>query len=182
MSGAEVTPRSGRLHRQAVALACAVAAAALNAEALAQQSEDQKGQVMKIIRKADQTTAEGPEANFTGKATISGFFSREDPSRVTGAIVTFEPGARTAWHTHPLGQTLIVTDGVGWTQVEGEEKIEFHEGDIMLCPKDKKHWHGATPDAAMTHIAIQETRDGKNVEWLEKVTDQEYLSGKPRRE
>ncbi len=130
---------------------------------------------MKIMRKNDQEVVEGPAEYFTGKATIKGMFSREEPSRVTGAIVTFEPGARTAWHTHPLGQTLIVTDGVGWTQVEGEEKVEFHEGDIMLCPKDKKHWHGATPDSSMTHIAIQEALDGKNVEWLEKVTDEEYL-------
>jgi len=131
---------------------------------------------LKIMRKADQKTIEGPAENFTGKATISGNFSREEPSRVSGAIVTFEPGARTAWHTHPLGQTLIVTDGVGWTQVEGEKKVEFYEGDIMLCPKDKKHWHGATTDSSMTHIAIQEVQDGSPVTWLEKVTDEEYLS------
>lgn len=130
---------------------------------------------MKVIKKADQETVEGPADWFTGKATITGMFSREEPSRVTGAIVTFEPGARTAWHSHPLGQTLIVTDGIGWTQVEGEEKVEFQEGDIMLCPKDKKHWHGATPDSSMTHIAIQEALDGKNVEWMEHVTDEEYL-------
>ncbi|NHK27930.1 cupin domain-containing protein [Parvularcula flava] len=130
---------------------------------------------MKIIRKEEQETVEGPAENFTGKATIKGMFSREEPSRLTGAIVTFEPGARTAWHKHPLGQTLIVTEGIGWTQVEGKEKIEFHAGDIMLCPKDKKHWHGATPDASMTHIALQERLDGKNVEWLEHVTDEEYL-------
>lgn len=132
---------------------------------------------MEILRKDEQETAQGPEEYFTGKATIRGMFSREEPSRVTGAIVSFEPGARTAWHSHPLGQTLIVTEGVGWTQVEGEEKVEFHEGDIMLCPKDKKHWHGATPDAAMTHIAIQESLDGTNVTWMEKVTDEEYLAG-----
>jgi len=134
---------------------------------------------MEITRKADQDVVEGPEDLFTGKATIRGNFSREDPSRLTGAIVTFEPGARTAWHKHPLGQTLIVTDGVGWTKVEGGEKYEFHEGDIMWCPPDRKHWHGATPDSSMTHIAIQEALDGENVVWMEKVTDEEYLAGEP---
>ena len=130
---------------------------------------------LKVLRKADQKTVEGPEQFFTGKATITANFTREEPSRISGAIVHFEPGARTAWHTHPLGQTLIVTEGVGWTQVEGEEKVEFYAGDIMLCPKDKKHWHGATPDTAMTHIAIQEVKDGTPVHWMEKVTDEEYL-------
>lgn len=132
---------------------------------------------MEIKRKAEQTVIAGPAEFFTGKATIIGQFARQAPSRVTGAIVHFEPGARTAWHTHPLGQTLIVTEGVGWTQVEGGEKLEFHAGDIMLCPADKKHWHGATPHEGMTHIAIQEALDGKNVTWMEKVTDEEYLGG-----
>lgn len=130
---------------------------------------------MEISRKDEQQSATGPEEYFTGKATITGLFQREAPSRLTGAIVHFEPGARTAWHSHPLGQTLIVTDGVGWTQVEGEEKVEFYEGDILWCPKDKKHWHGATPTESMTHIALQESLDGKNVTWMEKVTDEEYL-------
>lgn len=131
---------------------------------------------VKVLRKDDQQIVEGPEAYFTGKANIKGLFSREAPSRVTGAVVSFEPGARTAWHSHPLGQTLIVTEGVGWTQVEGEEKVEFFAGDIMLCPKDKKHWHGATATKAMTHIAIQEALDGNNVVWMEKVTDEQYLA------
>jgi len=143
-------------------------------------AQDKGAEAMKILRKDDQEVVAGPPAYFTGNATIRAMFSRDEPSRVTGAIVSFEPGARTAWHTHPLGQTLIVTEGVGWTQVEGGEKFEFHEGDIMLCPKDKKHWHGATPTSSMTHIAIQEALDGKNVEWLEHVTDEEYLSGTPK--
>ena len=134
-------------------------------------------EAMTLLRESDQEVVEGPADYFTGKAVIKGLFSRTQPSRVTGAIVTFEPGARTAWHTHPLGQTLIVTDGVGWTQVEGEEKLEFQAGDIMLCPRNKKHWHGATPDSAMTHIAIQEKLDDTNVTWLEKVSDEVYLSG-----
>jgi len=115
-------------------------------------------QAMSITRKADQVTVEGPEAWFTGKVTISGQFQREAPSRVSGAFVHFEPGARTAWHTHPLGQTLIVTEGVGWTQIEGGPKIEFHAGDIMWCPPEHKHWHGATAHEAMTHLAIQESK------------------------
>ncbi len=133
-------------------------------------------ETMEISRKSDQTTVEGPEEYFTGKVTITGQFRREDPSRVTGAIVHFEPGARTAWHAHPLGQTLIVTEGVGWTQLEGGPKYEFYAGDVLWCPKDRKHWHGATPHEAMTHIAIQESLDGKNVTWMEKVTDEEYLA------
>jgi quercetin dioxygenase-like cupin family protein len=104
-------------------------------------------------------------------------FAREAPSRITGAIVSFDPGARTAWHSHPLGQTLIVTAGVGWTQVEGGPILEFHAGDILWCPKERKHWHGATPHSSMTHIAIQEYLDGRNVTWMEKVSDEDYLAG-----
>lgn len=132
---------------------------------------------MEITRKFDMTTVEGPSEYFTGKATITGQFKREAPSRVTGAIVHFEPGARTAWHTHPLGQTLIVTEGVGWTQVEGGPILEFYAGDVLWCPPDHKHWHGATPHHAMTHIAIQEAKDGNNVTWMEKVSDAHYLAG-----
>jgi quercetin dioxygenase-like cupin family protein len=131
---------------------------------------------MEITRKADQKVVQGPEENFTGKVTVTGQFQRPAPSRVTGAIVRFAPGARTAWHSHPLGQTLIVTEGKGWTQVEGGPKLEFHAGDIMWCPAEHKHWHGATPHDAMTHIAIQEAKDGNNVTWMEKVTDAEYLA------
>lgn len=132
---------------------------------------------MEINRKPDMQAVEGPAEYFTGKATITGMFQRPTPSRVTGAVVHFEPGARTAWHTHPLGQTLIVTEGVGWTQVENGPVHEFHAGDILWCPADRKHWHGATPHEGMTHIAIQEALDGKNVTWMEKVTDEEYLAG-----
>lgn len=132
---------------------------------------------MEITRKADMKTTEGPAANFTGKVTITGQFQRSEPSRVGGAIVHFKPGARTAWHKHPLGQTLIVTEGIGWTQVEGGSIHEFHAGDQLWCPKDIKHWHGATPTTAMTHIAIQETLNGSPVTWLEHVTDEEYLIG-----
>lgn len=131
---------------------------------------------MNITRKADLKVVEGPEDFFTGKVTITGHFQRESPSRVAGALVCFEPGARTAWHTHPLGQTLIVTEGVGWTQLEGGPKLEFYAGDILWCPAEHRHWHGATQHQGMTHIAIQESLDGKVVTWMEKVTDEEYLA------
>jgi quercetin dioxygenase-like cupin family protein len=91
--------------------------------------------------------------------------------------VTFEPGARSAWHFHPLGQTLVVTAGCGWTQCEGEAIVVIRPGDVVWCPPGKKHWHGATPSTAMTHMAIQEMLDGKNVVWLDKVSDDEYLAG-----
>lgn len=132
--------------------------------------------VMEIARKADQTTIDGPAEWFTGRVTITGQFQREAPSRVGGAIVRFEPGARTAWHVHPLGQTLIVTEGVGWTQIEGGPKLEFHAGDVLWCPPDHKHWHGATPYEVMTHIAIQESQNGSPVTWLEHVTDEQYFA------
>ncbi|MNI90551.1 Cupin domain protein [compost metagenome] len=93
--------------------------------------------------------------------------------------MTFEPGARSAWHTHPLGQTLFVTSGVGWTQCVGESIVEIRAGDVVWCPPGHRHWHGATPTTAMTHIAIQEALDGKMVEWMEHVTDAQYLAGPP---
>lgn len=134
-------------------------------------------QLMEITRKADMKTTAGPAAIFTGKVTVTAQFQRADPSRVGGAIVHFEPGARTAWHKHPLGQTLIVTEGIGWTQVEGGQIHEFHAGDQLWCPADQKHWHGATPTTAMTHIAIQESLNGSPVTWMEHVTDAQYLVG-----
>lgn len=132
---------------------------------------------MEVTRKADQKTTDGSPEYFTGKVTISGQFQRPSPSRVGGATVHFEPGARTAWHTHPLGQTLIVTEGVGWTQVEGGPTIEFQAGDVLWCPPDRKHWHGATPTQAMTHIEIQESLNGSPVKWMEQVTDAQYRAG-----
>src|SRR5438270_12934855 len=127
-----------------------------------------------IMTRQAQQEVEGPRELFTGRVTIRGQFARDEPSRVSGAIVRFEPGARTAWHTHPAGQTLIVTEGLGWTQVEGGPKLEFHAGDILWCPAEHKHWHGATPHEAMTHIAMQESVNGSPVTWMEKVTDEEY--------
>ncbi len=121
-----------------------------------------------------QASTKGPADWFTGAVRIDPLFQPTDPARVAGASVTFEPGARTAWHTHPLGQTLIVTAGVGWAQREGGPVEEIRPGDVVWFPPGLKHWHGATPTTAMTHLAIQEQVNGKAVEWLEKVGDADY--------
>ena len=129
---------------------------------------------MEITRKTDQTTIEGPAEWFTGRVTISSQFQREAPSRVGGAIVTFQPGARTAWHTHPLGQTLIVTSGIGWVQLEGGPVEEIRTGDVIFIPPRTRHWHGATTTTPMTHVAIAEALDGKAVDWMEQVSTEQY--------
>ena len=129
---------------------------------------------MNITRSGSQPSNKGPADWFTDTVRIDSPFKGTDPARVAGAMVTFEPGARTAWHTHPLGQTLIVTAGCGWVQREGGLIEEIHPGDIIWFPAGEKHWHGATPTTAMTHIAIQEQLDGKAVDWLEKVSDEQY--------
>ena len=130
---------------------------------------------MDIKRNGSQASAKGPSDWFTGAARIDQPFSGTEPARVAGAVVTFEPGARTAWHTHPLGQTLIVTAGCGWAQKEGSPAEEIRPGDVVWFAPGEKHWHGATPSTAMTHIAIQEKLDGKVVEWMEQVSDAQYL-------
>ena len=129
---------------------------------------------MQITRTGSQPSRKGPEEYFTGRVRIDPLFQAPEPARVNGASVTFEPGARTAWHTHPLGQTLIVISGLGWVQREGGPIEEIRPGDVVWFPPGLKHWHGATPMTAMTHIAIQEALGGKNVEWLEKVSDDQY--------
>ena len=131
---------------------------------------------MDIPPKVEMATVAGPAEYFTGRVTITGQFQRPEPSRVSGAIVRFEPGARTAWHSHPLGQTLIVTEGVGWTQIEGGPKFEFHAGEQLWCPANRRHWHGATATTTMTHVAIQESLDGSPVTWMEHVSDADYLA------
>ena len=130
---------------------------------------------MKITRAGTNPSAEAPEAWFTGRVRIDPVFQAEAPGRVAGAHVTFEPGARTAWHTHPLGQTLIVTAGCGRVQREGGPVEEIRPGDIVWFEPGEKHWHGAAPTTAMTHIAIQEKLDGSPVDWLEHVSDAQYL-------
>jgi len=131
---------------------------------------------MDIDRKADRQVTVGSPDWFTGRVTVSTRFERPAPSRVNGAIVHFEPGARTAWHTHPAGQTLICTEGVGWTQLADGPKYEFYAGDVVWCPAEHRHWHGATATQAMTHIAIQEAVNGSQVNWMEQVTEEEYLA------
>jgi quercetin dioxygenase-like cupin family protein len=119
-------------------------------------------------------SGKGPGEWFTGTVRIDPLFSPPDPARVAGALVTFEPGARTAWHTHPLGQTLIVTTGCGWVQREGGPVEEIRPGDVVWFPPGEKHWHGAMPTTAMSHIAVQEKLNGSPVEWMEKVSDEQY--------
>ena len=129
---------------------------------------------MEIKRNGTQPSGKGPEEYFTGTVRVDPLFESPDPARARGGSVTFEPGARSAWHTHPLGQTLIVTAGCGWVQREGGSIEEIHPGDVVWFLPGEKHWHGATPTTAMTHIAIQEKKDGKVVDWMEQVTDKQY--------
>jgi quercetin dioxygenase-like cupin family protein len=129
---------------------------------------------MEIRRIGSEPSVKGPADWFTGAVRIDPLFDVKAPGQVAGASVTFEPGARTAWHTHPLGQTLIVTAGCGWAQREGGSIEEIHPGDVIRFLAGEKHWHGAAPTTAMAHIAIQEQLDGKVVDWMEKVTDEQY--------
>ena len=129
---------------------------------------------MNIQRAGSQSSMKGPDAWFTGTVRIDPLFNPFDAERVQGAQVTFEPGARTAWHTHPLGQTLVVVSGFGRVQREGGPVEEIRPGDVVWFAPGEKHWHGASPKTAMTHIALQEVRDGKVVDWMEHVTDAQY--------
>lgn len=131
---------------------------------------------MQIKQVGSQPSAKGPADWFTGTVRIDALFAAPSPARAAGAAVTFEPSARTAWHTHPLGQTLIVTAGAGLVQRDGGPIEEIHPGDVVWFEPGEKHWHGAAPTTAMTHIAIQESLDGKLVEWMEQVSDEQYLS------
>jgi quercetin dioxygenase-like cupin family protein len=129
---------------------------------------------MEIKRIGSRPSGKGPADYFTGSVRIDPLSDPPEPARVSMALVTFEPGARTAWHTHPFGQTLIVTAGCGWVQREGGVKEEIHPGDVVYFQPGEKHWHGATAVTAMSHIAVQEKLNGSPVEWMEQVTDQQY--------
>jgi quercetin dioxygenase-like cupin family protein len=129
---------------------------------------------MKITRAGSQASLKGPAEWFTGTVRVDPLFQAPEPGRVGAGHVTFEPGARSAWHTHPLGQTLIVTSGLGWAQADGGPIEEIRPGDVIWFPAGLKHWHGATPTTAMTHIAITELLHGKNADWMEKVSDEQY--------
>lgn len=129
---------------------------------------------MQIHRVGSSISKPGPADWFTGKVRLDAPFQGEAPSRVSGVTVTFEPGARTAWHTHPLGQTILIQSGLGWVQREGGPVEEVRPGDTVWFAAGERHWHGASPQVSMTHIAVQESLDGKAVEWLEKVSDEQY--------
>lgn len=130
-----------------------------------------------IVRSGTKASVKGPEAWFTGNVRIDNAFQLEAPGRATGAVVTFEPSARSHWHAHPAGQVLVVLTGVGWTQCEGGPRTEIRAGDVITCACDKRHWHGAAATTAMSHVAVTETIDGKNTDWMEAVTDEQYLAG-----
>lgn len=155
----------------AVSLAAGLSAAAPLAEG---------GATMEIKKAGSQSSIKGPDDWFTGTVRIDPLFEASGPMRSSAVLVTFEPGARTAWHAHPIGQRLIVTSGFGRVQRWGGPVEELRPGDVVLCPAGEKHWHGASPTTAMSHIAILEaTPEGKVVDWLEKVTDAQYRGGKP---
>jgi quercetin dioxygenase-like cupin family protein len=132
---------------------------------------------MDLIRNGSIPSAKGPPEYFTGNVRIDMPFKGAGDATISGGIVTFEPGARSAWHTHPRGQVLIITAGKGWTQCEGGPIVEINAGDIIVCPPGHRHWHGATPSTSMTHIAVQEAVDGSAVYWMEKVSDETYNVG-----
>jgi quercetin dioxygenase-like cupin family protein len=132
-----------------------------------------KGKTMQIYRNGALPTSRPPEDTFTGDVNISGYFQRKSPSRLSGAIVTFKPGARTPWKVNPLGQTLVVTSGVGWAQCGGENIVEIRAGDMIWCPPGQRHWEGATPQHEMTYVALHEGA----VEFREKVTEEQYRKG-----
>ena len=151
-----------------------LAATALSLSLLTFDSRAQEAPVLTVTPNGSQPSAKGPADFFTGTVRVDAPFKGTAPAAVSGATVTFEPGARTAWHTHPLGQTLIVTAGSGWVQEAGKPAQSIKPGDTVWIPPHVKHWHGATAKTAMTHIAIAEVQDGKVVEWMEQVSGQEY--------
>jgi quercetin dioxygenase-like cupin family protein len=134
----------------------------------------EQDKIMDITRSGDHPSTQGPADWFTGHVRLDPLFNPPEPARVAGTSVTFEPGARTAWHTHPLGQTLIVTAGLGWAQRDGGPVEEIRPGDVVWFAPGERHWHGATATTGMSHIAIQEKLDGRAVDWLEHVTDAQY--------
>jgi 4-carboxymuconolactone decarboxylase len=161
----------------AVFIATCVVAATISVQGTTMSqagSRSDGASMLEVLRPGSQSGQQGSPDNFTGRVTIESRFVREDPSRIGGARVTFRPGARTAWHTHPLGQTLVVTTGTGWVQREGGPKQEIHAGDIIWTPPGVKHWHGATVDSTMSHVAIVEAREGSQANWLEQVSERTY--------
>ncbi|MDN4037720.1 cupin domain-containing protein [Massilia sp. YIM B02443] len=150
----------------------ALAAATLLAAGGADAAERKEAQ--QVVRAGSQASSAGPEANFTGRVKVEMLWPSNERSQASGAYVSFEPGARSAWHTHPSGQRLLVTAGTGLVQEWGKPVQEIHAGDTVWCPPGIKHWHGAAPGTRMTHLAVTGMADGKGVEWLEKVSDEQY--------
>ncbi|WP_312166325.1 cupin domain-containing protein [Phenylobacterium sp.] len=149
-------------------------AASIALSTLAATAADAQPTGQQISRAGTQASVAGPEQNFTGQVRVDPLFAATAEVNASGAYVTFEPGARSAWHTHPAGQRLVVVSGVGLTQEEGKPVQEIRPGDVIVCPPGVKHWHGAAPATAMTHLAVTGVVDGKSVEWMEKVTDEQY--------
>jgi quercetin dioxygenase-like cupin family protein len=147
----------------------------LAAAAASGEAQPQSGAGIRVSSAAERKPVPGPEQFFTGQVRVERLFEAQGPARASGGRVTFQPGARTAWHVHPLGQILIVTEGAGWVQEWGGPKREIRAGDVVRIGPGVRHWHGATATSAMTHIAIQEHLDGRTVEWMEKVSDEDYL-------
>lgn len=164
----------------AIMLSLLASAYAQTNQAGAVPASAQDSQAIRIVRRGSQPSRQGPAENFTGSVRVDPLFQASAPARTSGSLVTFEPGARTAWHTHPLGQVLIVTAGTGRVQRWGDPVDEIRQGDVVWIPPGQKHWHGASPNSSMAHIAIVEALDGKAVEWMEKVTDAQY--GAPLRD
>jgi quercetin dioxygenase-like cupin family protein len=164
------------MKRQALSAASAVllATTVFANDAARPAASTASSQSQTITHAGTQPTTQGPAEYFTGKVKVTPLFAANDSTPVTGAYVTFEPRARSAWHTHPTGQRLIVTAGVGWTQESGGPVTEIHQGDVVWCPPGVKHWHGASPNSSMTHLALTGAVNGKNVEWMEKVTGEQY--------
>jgi quercetin dioxygenase-like cupin family protein len=151
-----------------------LAAMVVSVTLCASTASAQSNQVITVTRPGSQPSSVGSAENFTGTVRVDSRFQASAPARIGGGVVTFEPGARTAWHTHPLGQTLIVTAGLGLVQRWGDPAQEIRPGDVVWIPPGVKHWHGASATAGMSHIAIAEALDGKTVEWLEQVSDEQY--------
>lgn len=163
----------------AIAIASSSLLASVSPVEQAQAPSSNNAQTVEVRRNGSQPSTKGPAENFTGSVRIDPLFEAREPARASGARVTFEPGARTAWHTHPLGQTLIVTAGSGYVQQQGRPIQEIRPGDVVQIPPRVKHWHGATATTAMTHIALQEELNGKNVDWMEQVSDEQYRKRSP---
>lgn len=160
------------MNKTLLGIVVCAAAPFVEAAGTGDDADTQSGQ--QISRAGSQASVTGPEQYFTGKARVDPLFQSGDQINASGAYVTFEPGARSAWHTHPAGQRLVVVAGVGLTQEWGKPVQEIRPGDVVVCPAGVKHWHGATPTTAMTHLAVSGSANGKSVEWMEKVTDDQY--------